>query len=277
MIKIGIIGYGSMGSMITNSILTKNFIKPDEIIISTRSINKLNSLKQKWNKINIADNKTVAQNAKYIFICVKPLEVCQVLEEIKKFLTEDKHLISIAGCITLNNLESIFDGQITKVIPSITSVVFEGITLVCHNNKVNLENKKFVEDLFNNISTVKIIKEKDFEVGSDLTSCAPGMIAAIFQNFLNAGLRHSSINENDAFKMVIKTLYGTAKLLDETKMNFNEVISRVATKGGITEEGVKVLNNYLPEVFNEVFKSTLIKHEIRKQKINEIFKNALSR
>ncbi len=53
----------------------------------------------------------------------------------------------------------IFFEQITTVIPSITSIVFEGITLICHNNKVNTDNKKFIEDFFNNISFVKIIKE----------------------------------------------------------------------------------------------------------------------
>jgi pyrroline-5-carboxylate reductase len=61
--------------------------------------------------------------------------------------------------------------------------------------------------------------------------------------------------------MVLSTLCGTAKLIQERNMNFSEMISRVATKGGITEEGVNVLNKDLPAIFNNVFTRTLTKHE----------------
>jgi len=272
MIKIGIIGFGSMGSMIASSILAKSFIKPDELIISSRTKSKIDPIKEKWKGIKISGNKTVSQKAKYIFICVKPFEVKDVLDEIKSFVTADKHLVSIAASVTLNNLESKLDRQITRVIPSITSEVFEGVTLICHNKKVSPENRRFIEDLFDCISSVKIIKEVNFEAASDLTSSAPGMIAAIFQNLLNAGLRHSSLKESDALEMITKTLYGTAKLLQETKMNFGEVIARVATKGGVTEQGNRVLNAFLPELFDKVFTSTLNKHEERKDKVDQMFK-----
>ncbi|GAB6275056.1 MAG: hypothetical protein STSR0004_19210 [Peptococcaceae bacterium] len=69
--------------------------------------------------------------------------------------------------------------------------------------------------------------------------------------------------------MVINTLYGTAKLLYEKSMKFDDVVTRVATKGGITQEGVKVLEDKLPEIFNEVFKVTLAKHEMIKNTIQE--------
>jgi pyrroline-5-carboxylate reductase len=50
-------------------------------------------------------------------------------------------------------------------------------------------------------------------------------------------------------------------------MEFFELIDRVATKGGITEEGVKVLNRHLPAVFDEVFEKTLAKHETVKEMV----------
>ena len=273
MIKVGIIGYGSMGSMITNAVILKNFLKPDELIVSTKTKSKLDSLKKQWNTINISDNKTTAKEAKYLIVCVKPNEVLGIINEVKEHLTIDKHLITIAGDVTLSNLESKTDIQISKVIPSITSEVFEGITLICHNDKVNHDNKKFIEDLFSAISSVKIIKEENFEAGAHLTSCAPGLISAIFQNFLEAGVRNSSIPEKEVYEMIIKTLYGTAKLLNEKNMDFKEVITRVATKGGITEEGVKVLNNHLPNVFDKVFEATFKKHDIRKKEISDLFSN----
>jgi pyrroline-5-carboxylate reductase len=139
------------------------------------------------------------------------------------------------------------------------------MSLVCHGPGVTPEEIAYVENLFGSISQVKRLPEKDFEAGADLTSCAPGLIAAIFRQFAEAGARYSDIPQQEAERMLIATLYGTAKLLAEGKLDFNGLISRVATKGGITEEGVRCLDAGLPAVFDEVFAATLGKHEMVKR------------
>ena len=56
--------------------------------------------------------------------------------------------------------------------------------------------------------------------------------------------------------LVHKTLAGTARILDDEKTGFGTLVVRVATKGGITKEGVRVLEARLPVVFDEVFHAT---------------------
>jgi pyrroline-5-carboxylate reductase len=270
--KIGFIGYGSMGSMLLNGFLSAGVLKAPEVVVATRTVNRLNGLKDRW-EVEIADdNKKLVEQCKYVFICVKPIEVKEVLSEILQHFRVDVHVISIAASLTIENIESIFKGKITKVIPSLTSDIGAGISLICHNSKVKHNDAKFIESLFASISTVKRINEKDFEAGADLTSCAPGLIAAIFQEFVEAGLRHSTLTREEAEEMVFETLYGTAKLLREKNMGFKEMISRVTTKGGITEEGVQVLRSHLPSAFDELFYKTLAKHDKVKELIDNQFK-----
>jgi len=268
MIKIGIIGYGSMGSMLLNGFISQGKISPENIIVSTKTKSKLNEIKNKWDKINITENNSdVAKKAKYIFICVKPRQVKEILNEIKDLFSEEKHIISIAGCVSIGNIEQIIAGKITKIIPSITSEVYAGVTLVCHNNKVSKEDMMFIETLLGCISSVKLIKESDFEAATDLTSCAPGLISEIFHEFLEAALRNSTLSKEDAEYMIVKTLYGTSKLFHEKNFNFEQTLKRVARPGGITEEGVKVLKAGLPQVFDELFQKTFAKHEVVKKEI----------
>ena len=59
----------------------------------------------------------------------------------------------------------------------------EGISLICHNTKVTDNKKEYLEKLLGAISKVVHVKENDFDAAADLTSCAPGLIAAIFENF----------------------------------------------------------------------------------------------
>lgn len=269
--KVGFIGYGSMGSVLANGFLESGIISPEQTIISNRTIIKIECLYKLWSGITLTtDNRKVAGESDVLFICVRPLDLLPVIQEIRSDLKNSTHLVSIAACVTLNDIESLFSGEVTKVIPSLTSEVKEGISLVCHNLKVAQENKNYLEMLLGRISKVVRIKESDFEVAADLTSCAPGMIAAIFDNFVQAGIRHSDIPPEVACQMAVSTLFGTAKIMAEKGIGFSEMIKRVATKGGITEEGVNVLNQHLPAAFDEVFQKTLAKHANVKKMIHNL-------
>jgi len=271
MAKIGFIGYGSMGSMLIKGFLSSEVLEPEEIIISTRTKSKLKKIKEEYPEIEITDNNIyLADKCDKIFLFVGTSAMKEVIKEIKGKLSENSYITYIAAALTMANVESIFSGKVTKVIPSLTSKVNEGVSLIYHNKKVTEEDVEFVNNLFNSISSVKIIKEDDFEVGTNLTSCSPAFIALIFMKFAEAGVKYSNLTKEESNDMVIKTLYGTAKLLQDGNMNFQEVISRVATKGGITEDGVKILEKELPDLFDELFKTTLnkrmqIKDELDKQ------------
>jgi pyrroline-5-carboxylate reductase len=53
------------------------------------------------------------------------------------------------------------------------------------------------------------------------------------------------------------------------EMSFQELVDRVATRGGITEEGVKIIRQQAPMVFDKVLEVTLAKHEYLKGLIRE--------
>jgi pyrroline-5-carboxylate reductase len=276
--EVGFIGYGSMGRMLVDGLLSSSAVAPSDMIIATRTPAKLDSLAWRWPGIAVTgDNRLAACETRILFICVKPLDTLPVLLDLITIVSLETHIVSIAACVTISDLERVFGGKITKVIPSITSEVHEGVSLVCHNSKVHSGDAARVEALLRSISQIEKIPESDFEVATDLTSCAPGMIAAMFENFVGAALRHGDLPLEVARRMVVSTLLGTAKLLAERNMGFSELIDRVATKGGITEEGVKVLNRHLPVVFDEVFEKTLAKHEtvkemVKNQKVAQVAK-----
>lgn len=268
--KIGFIGYGSMGSMIIEGLLESKILKPNEIIISNRTLKKLDKIKKEYPEIDITnDNKYLSSKCQKIFIFVGTFAVKDVIGSIKDKLSSDSYIIYISAALTLKNVEKSFNGQITKIIPSLTSTVNEGVSLIHHNKNVDDKNAKFVNDLFREIGDVKIVSEDDFEVGSDLTSCAPAFIASIFREFAKSGAKQSNFTDEEAEEMVIKTLYGTSKLLYEKNISFKELISRVATKGGITEDGVKVLEKEMPETYNKLFNVTLDKHEKIKKELDD--------
>lgn len=208
MTKIGFIGYGSMGSMIIEGLLNSDKLAPEEVIISNRSLNKLDEIKEEYPEIDITnDNKYLASECQKIFIFVGTSAVKEVIEQMQDEISYNTHLIHISAGLTMENIESIFDGKITKIIPSLTSKVNEGVSLINHNKKVDKESAVFVNKLFKTIGDVKIIPEEDFEIGSDLTSCAPAFIASILKEFADVGSKNGNFTPEEAQEMVINTLW----------------------------------------------------------------------
>ncbi|EKF86717.1 pyrroline-5-carboxylate reductase dimerization domain-containing protein [Methanobacterium formicicum] len=260
--KIGCIGYGAMGSMIIRGILSSGVLAESDLIITTRTPHKLKDLKESYPLVEIApDNVTVARKSQKLFIFVNTGRVKELLEEIKDHLSHKTHIIYIAAGLTMENVEKIFPGRISKVIPSLTSEVGEGISLVAHNKQVEDVDAEFVEQTFKAIGEIKIVKEDQFGLGANLTSSAPAFISSILMKFTESALKEGLFTQKEAEEMVIETLYGTAKLLQKTDMTFEDVITKVATRGGITEEGLDVLDRELPPVFDELFDITLKKYE----------------
>jgi pyrroline-5-carboxylate reductase len=268
--KVGIIGYGSMGSMLLNGFIDSNIISPSNLFVSTKTKEKLSLLKDEGVNICLANNELIDM-CDLIFICVKPLEFKDVLDEVINYLSLSKHIISIAGSLTISHLEKFFNGKITRILPTLVSEIKMGITLVTHNAKVTSEDIIFLDELLKSISDVRVIPESEFELVSVLTSCAPGLISAIFREYVNSALIHSNMSKEDIINIVSKTLYGTSKLFIDKNYSFDEMIKRVATKGGATEGGVQVLENRLPDVFNEMFLKTFERNYSRKLKIDGQF------
>jgi pyrroline-5-carboxylate reductase len=260
--RVGIIGLGSMGKMLLDGFVQTKALRQNQLSVSTKTKEKLYQAQNEFPEIKIFENNVdTAGNSDVLFICVKPSQVKEVLDEIVDSLKPNAHLVSIAGRVTINNLESKFSGKISRLIPSITSVVYEGISLACHNRKVEKEDLAFFEKIIGSISAVETIQEKDLETATELTSCGPGLVAAIFNELVDSFPKDNDISKETATRMMVSTLYGTAKLIREKQMSFSETVNRVATKGGITEEGASVLRDKLPEVFTTVFEKMLEKRE----------------
>ncbi len=271
--NFGFIGFGSMGKMLAEKSIETGALRPEQVTITRKDAARLEEVKKSLP--GIITTESIAEltvSCDVIFICVKPADFREVLLQMKPYITGQKHIISIAGTVSIANIESILSCKISKVMPTLLTEVKEGITLVCHNSLVTAEDAALIDGMLQKIGKVKPIAEEDYALTTELTSCAPGFFAALFREYCAAAQRHSdSITREEIEEITLQTLQGTLILMLEKKMGFEEVVTRVATKGGITEEGVKVIREHLPAVFDEMFDRTLEKRVRVAEKISKDF------
>ncbi len=279
MTKIGFIGFGSMATLIATKLIETKVCTPEEIILYSSSAN--DHFKQFYDKYPTAELATneaeVFTKADHSFICKLPLAVLPLIKDCEAVLTADRHVISIAaGVSTSDILELSPSLQVSKLIPSITTVVGVGTTLISHADTVSETNSAWLESAFENFGHVMTIREENIDIASDLTSSSPGIIAAIFEQFVEAALRRSTLSDAEIFQMINFALAGTSKLLVEEDYTFSGLIDRVATKGGITAEGVELSKSNLPSFFDELLDRTQGKYATSKKEIEAQKRDLLS-
>lgn len=268
--KIGIIGYGSMGRMFFEKFSGSPSVGKKEFYVSNRTREKITYLRETCNVCD--NNRQVAEQADILFLCVRPADMRDILVEIKDSLKEDALLVSPNGSILLEHLSKICDVKIAKVIPCVTAEVNQAQTLVCYNEKVCEDDKRVLKELFSCMGRVIELPEKEMGMGAELVSCMPGFLAAIFREICVSAKKHTSLSEDEIARMLLHTVVGTGTLMLEKEYSFHDVVERVATKGGITEEGTKVIEAQFSKVTDDLFEKTLEKRRQTTEKAQISFR-----
>ena len=267
--KIGVIGYGSMGKMILEKIAESNTVGNENLYVANRTYEKIEHLADVFKVCRT--NIELAKKTDIIFICVRPGDIKAILSEIKSVVKEKALLVSLNGSVTFELMEKVICHKIAKVIPSVTAEINQSQTLVCYNKLVGEEDKDKLENMLKCMGNVIELPENEIGMGSELVSCMPGFIAAIFDVIGKAAKKHTSISDKQIVQMVLRTMSATGNLMLEKNLSFDEIVERVATKGGITEEGTKVIYEMLPKVADEMFEKTLEKRSRTTQSVQDSF------
>ncbi len=262
-LNIGIIGYGSMGKMLAGRFLESKIIPEQNLFVSNRSAEKLAGLKAEHPAVHAcSSNKEAAEHSDIIFLCVRPADMKTVLTEIQGSI-RNTHIVSLNGSISFSLLEGICSAQegcrISKAIPSVTAEVNASQTLVCHNSRVTEKDRLILKKMLSSFGSVIELPESETGMGSELVSCMPGFIAALFREIADEAQKHTAIPKNQIVRMLLETVTATGRLMLEKDLSFEAVVERVATKGGITQEGTKVIEADFPATAKKLFENTLQK------------------
>ncbi len=272
---VGIIGTGNMGRILVEALLDGKAVLPSSMIITNRTLMKAVAIGQNYPDIRISRNiEEVGKQAELIFICVKPHDVHDVTTKLKPYLTKDKCVISITSPISVEQLEAALPCSVARVIPSITNRALTGVSLVTFGKNCENKWKSKIKELMNRISKPLEINDEITRVASDIVSCGPAFYSYLTQRFIEAAVHETKIDQETATILASEMLIGLGELLRKGYYTLPTLQEKVCVKGGITGEGINVLENELGEMFEHLFQATHLKFEddlasIRGQYINK--------
>ena len=240
--KIGFIGCGNMGSAIVGGLINSGFAQASDIIVSTKTEQSANKLKENL-KINVAsDNKEVAKNADVLFLAVKPNMYKKVIDEIKSVLSKDKVIVTIAAGVTIKNMEEWLgdDFKIVRTMPNTPALVGEAMSAVCHNDNVSEEELNYVYKIFESFGEYVSLEEKDFAGFVALCGSSPAYVFMFLEAMADGAVK-LGIPRVKAYKMAAQSVLGSAKMVLETGKHPGELKDMVCSPAGTTIDAVAEL------------------------------------
>jgi len=258
----GIIGCGNMAGAIVRGMISKGHVDPESILLYDKVIEKADCLSKETLCLR-KDLASVLSEANILLMAVKPQDLSPLLEEIAPDVKEQT-IISIVAGIKIGTILKRIGKRVpvVRAMPNIAAFVGESITCTCHNDMV--KDIEEIKTIFSGIGNVVGIGEDFFDGITALSGSGPAYLFYLARAMISAGL-NLGLEEDVSKRLVIRTLYGAAALLKEGSSSPEELIQKVASKGGTTEAALAVFDS---ERFNEIIKKAIVKAKARSEEIS---------
>lgn len=249
--KIAIIGGGNLGTAIAEGLLKSKFSKAGEIIITKRNVTTLASFAKKGVEV-ISDNNVAVKKSEVIILAVKPFQVAEVLQGIKKDLSADKIIISVVTGVLITEMEEIIKKNIAyfRAMPNTAIAIQESMTCICSKN-ADTATVKYVNEIFSKLGKVVTIDEKLMEAATVLAACGTAYAMRYIRANIQGGIE-IGFSAETASLIAAQTVKGAAELLLQNGSHPEQEIDKVTTPKGCTIAG-------LNEMEHQGFSSSLIR------------------
>jgi competence protein ComER len=257
--NIGIIGIGTMGSMLAQTWLHAGTVPAEQMMILNRTPQKAFAVAERWPGVRVGTHVgQIADQCEIVFLCIKPLEYRAVLEELRPLLNEQQIVVSITSPVMIAQLEALLPAKIVKLIPSITNSLQAGIALYACGSRIADDDREQLLRLFRALGSPLEIEESLTRIASDMSSCGPAFVSLLLDQWAGAANRCTGMPLPMAQTLLSEMLLGCSRLLTAGGLTPAEIMKKVAVPGGITAAGLAHLQTQTDTLFDEL---TALTHE----------------
>jgi pyrroline-5-carboxylate reductase len=256
MIKFGTIGGGVMGEALLSRLIAEKVYCPSEILVSDPQPQRRDFLTATYGIGTTASNLEVATATEVLFLAIKPqifekvaLELAVAIDRPQANNGETANsgpqaaIVSILAGVPLSKLEAAFPGRaVLRVMPNTPATVGAGMSAIAPGKLVQPTDLELVKRMFQAVGEVVEVPESMLDAVTGLSGSGPGYVAIFIEALTDGGVC-AGLPRAIASQLAIQTVFGTAKLLQETGMHPAELKDRVTSPGGTTIAGIAALES----------------------------------
>ncbi|MDD2586449.1 MAG: pyrroline-5-carboxylate reductase [Syntrophomonadaceae bacterium] len=239
--SLGIIGCGKMGYALVKGITSDPTNSFTSIFCNDINRERTDLFAREFN--GVAVNLTeLLQNSSIIILAIKPQQIGQVFSETHGLWKLEQLLISIVAGITTAAIEKEVQAKVpvVRVMPNTPCLVAEGVSAIAAGRYAGEIHQVAVKKMLDNLGIAILLDEKYMDAITAVSGSGPGYVFLVVEAMMNAavsiGLDHVLARD-----LVLNTIKGSIKMLEETGEHPAILRDQVCSPGGTTIAGIREL------------------------------------
>lgn len=240
--KIFILGAGAMAEAFIRGVVSQGLIAPGAIhVLNRRRPERLLQLQELYG-IRPATSLAVAADADVVVLSVKPYDVKEACMSLVPYL-DGQTLISFAAGIPIRFMQEATEhrAQIIRTMPNVPVAVMEGAIALAAAADVEIERIEQSTHLLSKLGTVVELDESMMDAATAFSGSGPGFVS-FFLEAMELAAVELGFSAEMARTLLIQTVAGTAKVLEEWRLSPTELRERVTSPNGTTHAGLTILS-----------------------------------
>ena len=233
-----------MGGALVQGITSLSDVAPGSLTVADTDEKRLKELADMF-KVNVTqDNREAMRGADLLVLAVKPQKMEEVLAGLDVSLAPEMTCVTIAAGIATSFIEERLGKgvHVIRVMPNMPALIGEGAAALCRGSYADDHDMKMARQIFDAVGITVEVNEEMMDAVTALSGSGPGYAFYIIEAFAEAGVR-MGFDWDVSLKLISQSLAGAAKLCLKGKKHPAELKRMVATPGGTTIAGLKVMED----------------------------------
>ncbi len=240
--RVGIIGGGFMGEAFLRGLLRAEVAAPSEIAVA--ELLQARRLQLQEHGVRVTDDpESACIGADVVLVAVKPQDLPEIVERLQGAIPRDAVVVSIAAGIRLEDLLRYAGHRAcVRVMPNLPAAIGEGAAVYYASPDVTSSQRERVRQVLSAVATASVEVQSDdaVDLATAIHGSGPGYVYLFIESLTDAAVR-LGMKRDDALKLVLATVAGSALYALDTAQHPAALRNAVTSPGGTTAAGLAEL------------------------------------
>jgi pyrroline-5-carboxylate reductase len=196
-------------------------------------------LKTEYGIATFASNAEALEGAEMVVLAVKPQGLPDVMAGIRDDLDAGQTVLSIIAGARMDTLVSGLDHQaVVRVMPNTPAQIGAGMTVWTATEDVPTESVDASREILRTLGEeIYVSEEKFIDMATAVSASGPAYVFLFIEAMIDAGV-YLGMPRDMSRKLVLQTVTGSARLVDESGRHPADLKDMVTSPGGTTAEAL---------------------------------------
>ncbi len=242
--RLAVLGAGKMGGILLRAFLDQKLVSPSNAVATVRHAERAEALSKQLGIAVSIDNRAAARGADIILLSVKPVQIAEVLDEIRPEVTPKTLIVSAVASMPTKYIEQHLaeDVPVVRAMPNTPCAIGCGMTGISTGRHAKTPHLELARAMFDAVGRVVVVDEKHMDAVTGLSASGAAFVYIILESLAEGGVK-MGLPRDVATLLAAQTMQGAARTVLETGDHPALLKDGVTTPAGCTIDGILELED----------------------------------